>query len=252
MLVLGAPPELVDLAVQRRAGRVITMDWNGAMFAAMRCLGREDWAQVENLVCNWCTFVPELEGAIDLVLGDSPLTLIPFPQDWKEVFRVLQRYLVTEGHVIMRLAVQPEKPLDFSPYLGRTLARFDAECAGANPDQRVTMLRELIAEVRFAMAFASADASGAVDLDRRAALSGLLHTELTARCGHWKEWESLQTSLQSETEIRKGLRDSGKGMPSWESALLLMEGCGFCIRHVEYSGVRPVPGVFRVFGAERI
>ena len=251
VLVQGATPELVDLALRKRASRVITMDWDAAMFPAMRCLGKEDWSQVESVVCDWRTFMPELEGALDLVLGDCSLTMLVFPEDWEQIFRILQRYLVPGGRVIMRLPFQLQEPLDFNQYLGKTIARVEEECSGASPDRRAALLRGLTSEIRSATGFVSADASGAVDLDRHAALVRFCWAELVARFGTWAEWETLDPFLKPETEIRKGIR-TRKAVPSWEAAVRLMKECGFCVRHEERSGTRPVPGATRVFGAERV
>ena len=151
----------------------------------------------------------------------------------------------------MRLVFQLEEPLNFDQYLAKTLARFDAECSEATPDQRAAILRGLVAEVRLATGFMSAGASGAVDIERRATLTGLVWAELAARFGQWKEWKAIKVHLPLETEVRKGIR-AGKAVPSWEAAVRLMEECGFTVRHVERSGTRPAPGVFRGFAAERI
>jgi hypothetical protein len=251
VLVQGATPELVDLALRKRASRVIAMDWDAPMFPAMRCLGREDWAHVENLVCDWRTFVAELEGALDLILGDCSLTMLAFPEDWEQVFHVLQRYLVPAGRMIMRLPFQLEEPLDFSQYFPKTIACIEEEWVRTTFERRVALLRGLIAEIRSATGFVSADASGTVDLDRHAALIRFCWAELVVRFGNRPEWEPLQPFLKPETEIRRGVR-TRKAVPSWEAAAGLMERCGFCVRHVECSGTRPVPGATRVFAAERM
>jgi hypothetical protein len=206
VLVQGATPELVDLGVQQQASRLIAMDWDASMFPAMRCLGREDWAPVESLVCDWRTFVLDLEGALDLVLGDLSLGMLLFPEEWEQVLCILHRYLVAGGRVILRLAVRSEEPLDFSQYLRKTITRVEAEGTGAMPDQRAALLRGLISEVRIAMGFGSADASGAVNLECRAALTRLSWAELTERFGHWEEWKTLRPFfLKPETEVRKGI-----------------------------------------------
>ena len=250
VLVQGMTSELVDLAIRRGASRVSGMDWREAMFPAMRCLGKEDWSQVENIVCDWRTFIPQLEGALDLVLGDGSLTMIAFPEDWERVLQILQRYLVPGGRAVLRLAFQLEEDFDFGSYLGKTLAHFDRECAKATPVQRAGLLRGLIAEIRLAIGLGSAGQTGAVDLGRRADLTRLSCTELTARYSHWTEWETLQVALPSEENARKGIR-TGKGVPRWEAARQLLEACGFRVRHVEWTGTRPAPGAMRLFAAER-
>ena len=251
VLVQGITSELVDLAIRQRTSRVIGMDWRVAMFPAMRCLGKEDWSQVEAIVCDWRTFLPQLEGALDLVLGDGSLTMIAFPEDWERVLQILQRYLVLGGRAVLRLAFQLEENFDFGSYLGKTLARFDRECAKATPVQRAGFLRGLIAEIRLAIGLGSAGQTGAVDLGRRADLIRLSCAELTARYSHWTEWETVQFALPSEEDARKGVR-TGKAVPRWGAALQLIEACGFRVRHVEWTGKRTAPGAMRLFAAERV
>jgi SAM-dependent methyltransferase len=250
VLVLGATPELVDLALQKGASRVIAMDWQAPVFPAMRRLGRENWEQVESLVSDWRTFVPELEGALDLVVGDGSLTMVPFPEDWETVFRHLWRYLVPGGRVFLRLAIRLEEPFDFDPYLDRTLARFDAECAGATAAQRAALFRGLSAEIRLAQGFGSADAFGVVNIERRVILVRRGNMELTKRCSHWEEWPTLRKSLPTEEEVRQGIL-TGKGVPRWEDLVRWMASWGFALLHMECPGTRPAPRAMRVFAVER-
>ena len=213
VLVQGITSELVDLAIRQRTSRVIGMDWRVAMFPAMRCLGKEDWSQVENIVCDWRTFLPQLEGALDLVLGDGSLTMIAFPEDWERVLQILQRYLVPGGRAVLRLAFQLEEDFHFGSYLEKTLADFDRECAKATPDQRAGLLRGLIARNPPCYRAWICWPNRRRGSGRCADLTRLSCTELTARYSHWTEWETVQFALPSEEDARKGDQDR-QGRPS--------------------------------------
>jgi hypothetical protein len=250
VLIQGVTPELVDLALRKDAARVIAMDWSESYFQAMRQLGCEDWARVENWLNDWRVFVPELEESLDIVLGDGSLTLLSFPLEWEQVLKGIRRYLVPGGRIMLRLSFQPDEPFDLDFYLNETFTGFDMKCAIAKPEERLGMLRNVISETRIALGLVSARTTGLVDLNHRAELVHLFHAELAARCGHWQEWEIARVGIPPEADIRKGNR-TGRAHPHWKAAVDLMEACGFQMKSMGGSGTRPAPGAMRLFVAER-
>jgi SAM-dependent methyltransferase len=250
VLIQGATPELVDLALRKNASRVIAMDKNKSAFPAMRLFGCRDWKKAERLQNDWSIFVPDLEGKLDLVLGDGTLTLLTFPAEWRQTLENTYRYLVPGGRLILRLSFQPEESFEFDLYLKKTLSRFDAKCSTASPKQRLWMLREVISEIRIAFGLATSGEDGVVDLQYRAELVRFFHSEFSSRYGHWKEWEIARFAMPPEAEVRKGNR-VGKGIPRWEAAADLIEACGFHIVSVKWSEGAPAPGAIRLFVAER-
>ena len=250
VLIQGVTPELVDLALRKKASRVTAMDQHEPAFAAMRQLGCQDWRRVEYLCNDWRIFVPGLEGKLDFVLGDGTLTLLAFPVEWEQVLDNTRRYLAPGGRIILRLSFQPEEPFDLDLYMKETLSRFDMKCSTAKPEQRLGMLREVIAEIRIAFGLATAGTAGAVDLNRRAELVHFFNVEFMARYGHWEEWEIARLAMPPELEVRKGNR-VGRGIPRWKAAADAIEARGFQISDVKLSGANPVAGAMRLFVAER-
>ena len=251
VLILGVTPELVDLAVRKNASRVIAMDNHQQAFFAMRKLGRENWEQVEALRNAWQKFVPELEGELDLVLGDGSLTMLAFPSEWEQILKDTHRYLVPGGRMILRLSFQPDEAFDFELYMRETLSRFDREYAGAGCEQRIRTFQDLLSEVRIAFGVASAGGNGAVDLNRRAELVRDFHAEFNARHSHSREWETTRVAMPLETEVRYSAK-TGKAVPSWKAAVNLFEQHGFSLTGVKDSGSRPAPGAMRLFVMERM
>jgi hypothetical protein len=113
------------------------------------------------------------------------------------------------------------------------------------------MLREVISEMRIAFGVASANTAGMVDLRRRAEMVHDFYAEFTARYGQWKEWEIARVAMPPEAEIWKNNK-AGKAVPCWKAAADLLELCGFRVNRMQGAGIRPVPGVMRLFVAERI
>lgn len=250
VLIQGVTPELVDLALRKKAARIITMDCSRPHLSAMRLLGREDWTKVEELQNDWRVFVPALEGNLDLVLGDGSLTMLAFPAEWESVLRDIRRYLVPGGRIVFRLSFQPDSPFDIDTFMRETMSGLDARCSRARPDQKLQMLREAVSEIRLAFGLASAGSTGAVDLVRRAELVHLFHSEFAARYGHWKEWDLVRIGMPSEVAIWKQ-NQAGKAVPQWNAAVELTEACGFRLKSLHRLENRPAPGVMRLFVAER-
>lgn len=251
VLVQGATPELIDLALRKKASRVVAMDINKPIFEAMRQLGRQDWSRVECLAQDWCAVLPDLDGHFDVVLGDGSLTMLDFPAEWDQAFSAVHRYLSPGGVLALRLSFQPEEPFDLESYMKEIFSRFDRQPSGASSESRLEMLREGISEIRIAFGLVSASGTGSVDLDYRAQLVRLFHSEFTARYGHWKEWETVQIGMPPEEQVRRGKR-TGRGVPRWEEAFDLIEKCGFRLADAKWVEMRPAPGVMRFFIAQRL
>lgn len=250
VLIQGATPELVDLALRKNASRVIAMDKSRSVFPAMRLFGCRDWAKVERLHSDWRQFTPELEGQLDLVLGDGTFTLLDFPAEWRQALENTYRYLVPGGRLILRLSFQPEETFEIDLYLKAALSSFDSKCSTASPGQRLCLFREVISEIRLAFGLATSGDDGVVNIQRRSELVRFFHSEFPARFGHWKEWGIARFAMPPEAEVRKGNR-VGRGIPRWEAAADLIKACGFHIGSVKWSEGAPAPGALRLFVAER-
>jgi SAM-dependent methyltransferase len=251
VLIQGFTPELVDLALRNNASRVIAIDRDKPLFPAMRLLGHQDWILVEERYDDWRIFLPELEGKLDVVFGDGSLTLLAFPEEWKQALHHIYRYLVPGGRMVLRLSFQPEENFDLDLYVKETLRRLDAKCPALNPEQRFEMLREVVSEFRIAFGLASAGNTGSVNLQRRAELVHFFHTEFASRYGHWKEWERARVAMPAVEAIRDG-SEAGKAVPHWETAIAVIESCGFRMKDAQWSGSRPAPGVMRFLALERV
>jgi len=252
VLIQGSTPELLDLAVRKQARRIIAMDWHEPLFRAMQKLAREDWGRVEYLPCDWRVFVPDLEGTMDLVLGDGTLTMLAFPSEWEKVLRDLHRYLVPGGRLIFRLPFQPDEPLDLEHYLQGVVSLVDSKSGAADSEQRFPLLRSIISELRIAFGVASAALNGTVERMRRAELVDSFHAEFTARCGHWNEWASAREAMPTKAGVLKGKNEGGQAFPFWRPALDIVKQCGFDVKQTSWSGNRPAPGVMRFILADRI
>jgi len=109
-LVLGATPELADLAL--RAGlRLIWVDSSPAMFAAAR--QRREVAESpdeQSIVANWLAMPVIGAGTIDIVLGDAALNNVA-QEDMGAVLDEISRITRPGSLVSLRQIVLPDAPV---------------------------------------------------------------------------------------------------------------------------------------------
>jgi SAM-dependent methyltransferase len=125
-LVLGATPELADLALERGC-TVVRMDCNAAMFEAAARRQRDVDRSNERIVVGDWLDMPHIEaGSIDLVLGDASLNNVPHAQMDRLVAQL--RRVTRPGSVLsLRQVALPAKVARLHP-LQRTVRRLrDAE-----------------------------------------------------------------------------------------------------------------------------
>jgi len=250
IMVQGATPELVDLALRNNAKRAIAMDYSISSLTAMQQLACEDWSRLEYYQNDWRVFAPELEGTVDAVLGDGTLTMLDFPKEWEDVIRNFKRYLVQGGRLVLRLGFLAEEPFHIDSYIRSLLSNVASRSARAEPEERRRMLREMVSEARIAFGIASAEANGVVNPSLRAEMVSLFHNDCEARFACFKEWESVRPGIPSPLDVWKENR-SGKSFPPWEETADLLQVCGFYIKSIQGSGTRPFPGAMRLLVAER-
>ena len=88
VLVLGATPELVDMALRLGADRVVSIERNPEIMAAMRQLGEEDWSSVQMVVGDWLEHRSEFHAAFNCIVCDGGLLFLEFPGQVGAPFRI--------------------------------------------------------------------------------------------------------------------------------------------------------------------
>src|SRR5512135_3369017 len=71
ILVLGATPELVDMALELNAKRIVSVERNLEIMEAMRQLARKDWRGVELVEGNWLEERHDFYSSFDCVVCDG-------------------------------------------------------------------------------------------------------------------------------------------------------------------------------------
>lgn len=109
-LILGATPELADLALTAGC-RVLRIDCNPAMFEA--AAGRQTVADRRNetaVIGDWLHLDMIADGAADIVLGDSSLNNVPHAE-MAQLLRELARITRPGSLLCLRQIVLPDRPV---------------------------------------------------------------------------------------------------------------------------------------------
>ena len=107
VLILGATPELADLALSYEC-RVYRVDSNQAMFAAARERQQFSDRSNETVVCSdWLDMGVIAGGTVDLVMGDAAVNQIPHTR-MKELFGELRRITHPGSMLSLKQIVMPD------------------------------------------------------------------------------------------------------------------------------------------------
>jgi hypothetical protein len=110
-LVLGATPELADLALQHGFS-VLRVDCNPLMFeAAQRRQTVADRTREQSIVADWLDLSMIPDASIDMVLGDSSLNNVPHPLMGK-LLDELGRVTAAGATLSLRQIVMPDAHVD--------------------------------------------------------------------------------------------------------------------------------------------
>lgn len=150
VLVLGATPELVDMAIDIGAARIVSIERDPAILAAMRRLGERDWGRVELIEGDWLDERPDFVGAFDCVVCDGGLLFLAFPGQWRTLFRRVHAYLKPEGVFIAKEWAEPEGRRNYQDIVGALLAAFSVAAQGQSRAERLEAYRFLVSELRLA------------------------------------------------------------------------------------------------------
>lgn len=238
-LILGATPELVDLAIERGAARVYAVDSNEPIFGAMRRLAGRDWSKVVPLVEDWRNLREDLCPDVDLALGDGSFCLVDFPDGWKALLGALKRCLKPSGTGIFRTMFNPVVPLDVAKCCADLLARFDEQMASAPPAERLTAFRRVASTIRLVTIAGAAGPDGQVDVDRRGRIMTETLETLSQRYGGSDVDAVVQAVFGTRREM-KGGRIVTLALPRWEEARKVIEECGYSVAGARRAG--PSPG----------
>lgn len=230
VLILGSTPEVVDLFLKQKAGKIAVMDLSEYTVRAMESLGSEDWKRVRKIIADWRTPVGDLMDSFNIVSGDSPFSMIPYPGEWETIFHNLSGYLVPGGRIILRNLFSPTVPFVFQTYLEEVLDRF------RNMDRKKHSMKDFVSEIRLGTLLGAADPRGIILPEIRLRLRREALQRLTPLAENRGELEIIESLLGAENE-KMSLRAASA--PHRKDVADLLRACGFMVRSFQAVADRP-------------
>jgi hypothetical protein len=240
VLILGMTPELVDMAHQLGAARIAVME--------LRLLGIEAYRQLvkapfDAINGDWREFRPECAHAFDVILGHGPFIFLAFPDDWIATLRVVRRYLVPSGVVIMRHFHVPRSGFGFAMHYERLLNEFEARTNVRDEAARAREFLKTVTCLRASAILGATRADGVVDQAELDRLMAYEKRHLGQRYGGEKIWQRMHDEFDYPTAAGYG-SVRPLAAPRLHQARQVLEQGGLRIEDVTMIGEQPTPGCF--------
>ena len=150
VLVLGATPELVDMAIHLGAERVVCIERNPEIMAAMRQLGEEDWSGVEMIAGNWLEKRSAFHAAFNCIVCDGGLLFLQFPGQWERLFELVYDYLLPGGVFVAKEWAEPAGTREYETVKLELIRMFEQQYPGMDDGQAAKAFSRLASELRLA------------------------------------------------------------------------------------------------------
>ena len=165
ILILGATPELVDMAVESGAEKIVSIERFPGVVAAMRQLGKKDWSSVDMVIGNWLEDRPDFHSAFNCILCDGGLLFLEYPAQWGQLFRIVRTYLEPDGVFVAKEWAEPPGIWDYDRMLQDHVAAFKEEASRLNLEQKHRAYIKLLSELRIIVFVNATQDDGSFDQD---------------------------------------------------------------------------------------
>jgi len=147
VMLMGATPELVDLALVLGSARVLSMDISRETIAAMKSLSKEDWGPVELICGNWLEQHDELQRSFDFVCCDGGCLFLTFPEQCQRLFEVIHSYLFPGGKLVTKVLDFSGDGRDHFDYYAEQVDTFESKKSSLPPDAQVDHFCDMVTAV---------------------------------------------------------------------------------------------------------
>lgn len=231
VLVLGATPELVDMAIRNKAERVVSMERNPDIMAAMQQLGEENWSSVQMIAGDWLDERPELHAAFNCIVCDGGLLFLQFPGEWAKLFELIYRYLVPGGVFVAKEWAEPSGERVYESIKFDLITAYVQLCVGLVDGQKTKAFISLASELRLAAFIGMTRDDGTFTQKPLVARLDALLEELEKRFPDPEHVAITHAALKYLARSQPGTTDTVSGV-RYEGASKLLSQYGFqCQAH---------------------
>ncbi|MDD5365168.1 MAG: class I SAM-dependent methyltransferase [Gallionellaceae bacterium] len=163
ILIFGATPELIDLALEVGCPEVVSMDWNADNFEAMRRIASREWDNVTFQHGNWVVPIEDLNDRFGCVASDAGPIFLSFPEQWQGISAAAYGYLQSGGRWVSRSFDWPGEAQPFEAYFQRHVDDFEAARKTLNREDELTAFKALTVHIRLRSMQNVVDGHGMID-----------------------------------------------------------------------------------------
>ncbi len=240
ILVLGATPELVDMALELNAMKVVSVERNPEIMEAMRELGTKDWTKVQLVAGDWLEERPDFYASFNCVVCDGGLLFLEYPGQWEQLFNLVYSYLTPSGVFVAKEWAEPLGDRDYEPFKEKMIGRFEAESKGQNRAELMELYIRLASELRLATFIKTTRKDGSFDQDILVKRLDTLLDELSQRFPDPVMVQIAQAALKYLARSQPDKTDVITGV-GFENAEKLLCKLGFKSEHFPLPDP-PIPG----------
>jgi SAM-dependent methyltransferase len=159
-LILGATPELVDMAVEIGASRIVSIERYPEVMEAMRQLGKYEWSSVESIIGDWLYEHPDYIASFDCIVCDGGLLFLDHPAQWRTLFSRVHNYLVPGGIFVAKELAEPPGNRDYEQLKEKLTRQFEEDSTAVDHDVKMELYKLLVSELRVATLMDNTDNDG--------------------------------------------------------------------------------------------
>jgi SAM-dependent methyltransferase len=226
VLVLGATPELVDMALELHAETVISVERIPAVMEGMRRVATRDWSSVQMLPEDWLEDRPDFHSAFNCVVCDGGLLFLDYPSQWERLFELVRRNLEPGGVFVAKEWAEPPGDRDYDDLVNALITAFKPEGAGQTPEQTRTAYMGLASELRVATLVNATREDGSFDQRALVDRSDRLLAALERKFPDPHMIETTRAAFEHLARSRPGTMDTVSGV-GFEGAEALLQRSGF-------------------------
>lgn len=245
ILILGATPELIDMALELNADKVVSVERNPEVIEAMRQLGTQDWSRVQLIEGDWLEERPEFIGAFSCIVCDGGLLFLEYPGQWEQLFKLIHSYLMPGGVFIAKEWAEPIGQRDYDQFVAEMIDEFETNSVHQSPIERIESYTYLASELRLAIFIHATLDNASFDQELLVKRADALCEKLVQKFPDPQMVQTTESALKYLARSEPGRTDTVAGA-RFDKADELLSRQGFRSEHFPLPD-RPISGANYMF-----
>lgn len=249
VLILGATPELVDMALELQAEKIFSIERNPEIIEAMKRLGKKDWSSVKLIAGDWLEENSDFYSSFNYIACDGGLLFLRYPDQWKLFFKLVHRYLSPGGIFVAKEWAEPPGKRDYDNLIQEMLDNFDVRIKEFSRQDILEAYMYLASELRLATFINATEKDASFNQTLLMQRADALLEALSRKYPDSEMVKIAESALKYLARSQTDTTDVVAGA-KFDRAEELLLSQGFTAKHFPLPD-RPVPDANYMFVAEK-